>query len=234
MTDERDLVVLLNEDGTERSTATKLAAHQPPGRLHLAFSVFLFDAQGRVLLQRRADGKALFAHYGDCLKELGQEPKALFTPTPKVPGLDGRKMSKSYGNAINLSDPPDVIREKCKSMFTDPTRIRRSDPGHPDTCNLFAFHRLLSPPELAAKVDRECRAAEIGCVDDKKLLAEQIIAFLEPLQKRRAELTGDPGELLRLLRSGSERARERAHETMTAVRVALGLDYDRLLAARPA
>jgi tryptophanyl-tRNA synthetase len=157
------------------------------------------------------------------------EPQALFTPTPKVPGIDGRKMSKSYGNAINLSDPPEEIRRKCMSMFTDPTRIRRTDPGHPETCNLFAFHRLLSPPELALRVERECRAAEIGCVDDKKLIAEQIIAFLEPMQKRRAEALSDPGALLELLRRGSRKARERARETMDLVRGAMGLDYDRLL-----
>ena len=160
------------------------------------------------------------------------EPQALFTRSPRVPGLDGRKMSKSYGNAINLSDPPAVIREKCKAMFTDPTRIRRRDPGHPETCNLFAFHELLSPPELAARVARDCRAATIGCVDDKALLAEQIIAFLEPLQRRRTEALRDPGGLLELLRLGSRRARERAQETLAEVRAALGFDYERLL-SRP-
>ncbi|MFN7940584.1 MAG: tryptophan--tRNA ligase [Thermoanaerobaculia bacterium] len=157
------------------------------------------------------------------------EPKALFTPTPKVPGLDGRKMSKSYGNAINLSDSPEEIRAKCMSMFTDPTRIKRSDPGHPDSCNLFAFHRLLSPPDVRDRVDRECRAAAIGCVEDKKLLAEQIIAFLAPLQRRREQLLSDPRGLLDLLVEGSRRARERAAETMAQVRAAIGLDYDRLL-----
>ena len=161
------------------------------------------------------------------------EPQALFTPTPRVPGIDGRKMSKSYGNAINLSDPPATIREKCLQMFTDPTRILRKDPGHPESCNLFAFHRLLSPPELALRVERECRAAEIGCVDDKRLLADKIIAFLEPLQRRRAEALSDPGALLELLRRGSARARERAQETLVMVREALGLDYDRLLKGTP-
>ena len=161
------------------------------------------------------------------------EPQALFTPTPRVPGIDGRKMSKSYGNAINLSDPPATIREKCLQMFTDPTRILRKDPGHPESCNLFAFHRLLSPPELALRVERECRAAEIGCVDDKRLLADQIIAFLEPLQRRRAEALADPAALLELLRRGSARARERAQETLVMVREALGLDYDRLLKGTP-
>ncbi len=163
--------------------------------------------------------------YGDIFPE----PKALFTPTPKVPGLDGRKMSKSYGNAINLSDPPEVVREKCTSMFTDPTRIRRSDPGHPESCNLFAFHRLVSPPEVAARVERDCRAATIGCVDDKKLLAEQLIAFLEPIRRRREELMADRGALLELLVRGSDRARERARDTMDRVRKALGLDYARLV-----
>ena len=162
--------------------------------------------------------------------EVFPEPKALFTPTPKVPGLDGRKMSKSYGNAINLGDGPDEIRAKCMSMFTDPARIKRTDPGRPDVCNLFAFHRLVSPPELAERVDRDCRAAAIGCVDDKKLIAEQIIAFLEPIRRRRTELLADPGGLLELLREGSRRARERAGETMALVRGALGMDYEKLLA----
>jgi tryptophanyl-tRNA synthetase len=160
------------------------------------------------------------------------EPQALFTPTARVPGIDGRKMSKSYGNAINLSDSPDEIRAKCKSMFTDPTRIRRTDPGHPETCNLFAFHLLVSPRELADDVARRCRAAEIGCVDDKGLIADQLIAFLEPMRRRREELLADHGALLEMLRRGSERARERAGETMAMVRAALGLDYGRLLAER--
>jgi tryptophanyl-tRNA synthetase len=165
-------------------------------------------------------------------REVFPEPQALFTPTPRVPGLDGRKMSKSYGNAINLSDPPDEIRRKCMEMFTDPTRVRKKDPGHPETCNLFEFHRLLSPPEVRDRVERDCRAALIGCVEDKRLLAEQLIAFLEPFQRRRAELLRDAGGLLALLREGSRKARERARETLDQVRDALGMDYDRLLAAR--
>ena len=138
-------------------------------------------------------------------------------------------MSKSYDNAINLSDPPTVVRQKCMTMFTDPTRVRKSDPGHPESCNLFEFHKLLSPPELAARVERDCRAATIGCVEDKKLLAEEIVGLLEPIQQRRTELLRERGALLSLLRDGSARARERAQETMAQVRGALGLDYDRLL-----
>lgn len=153
------------------------------------------------------------------------EPKALFTPTPKVPGLDGRKMSKSYGNTINLADTPDEIRAKCKTMFTDPTRIRRSDPGHPDTCNLFYFHRLVSPPGVQERVARECRLAQIGCVDDKKLLADQLIAFIDPIRAKREALISDKGELMNLLRKGSEAARERAAETMDLVKSSMSLDY---------
>jgi tryptophanyl-tRNA synthetase len=160
--------------------------------------------------------------------EVFPEPQALFAPTPRVPGLDGRKMSKSYGNAINLADTPDEIRAKCATMFTDPQRVRRRDPGHPETCNLFAFHQLVSPPDLQERVARDCRAAEIGCVDDKKLIAERIIALLEPIRKRREELMGDRGELLAIVRRGTERARERARATMAAVRAAIGLDYARL------
>src|SRR6266567_2106306 len=103
------------------------------------------------------------------------EPQALFTPTPKVPGLDGRKMSKSYGNTIPLTGSADEIRTLVMTMFTDPERIRRKDPGRPDVCNLFQFHKLFSNEETIARVDHECRTAQIGCVDDKKLLAEIMI-----------------------------------------------------------
>ncbi|HYO12564.1 MAG TPA: tryptophan--tRNA ligase [Thermoanaerobaculia bacterium] len=155
------------------------------------------------------------------------EPQALFTPTPKVPGIDGRKMSKSYGNAINLSDPPEVIREKCKQMFTDPQRLTRKDPGRPEVCNLYEFHKLMSPADVQERVAHQCRAAEIGCVDDKKLLAEIIIEYLEPMRKRRAELDRDT--VYDILVEGSKKARERAGETMELVRGAIGLDYRKVL-----
>ncbi|MCH7666432.1 MAG: tryptophan--tRNA ligase [Acidobacteria bacterium] len=154
------------------------------------------------------------------------EPKALFTPTPKVPGVDGRKMSKSYGNAIDLADTPDQIRAKCRSMFTDPTRLRRTDAGHPETCNLFAFHELVSSPEIKERVARECRLAQIGCVDDKELIADQLIAFLDPIRRRREAFAADRGELLNILRKGSEQARERAADTMARVRAGMRLDYE--------
>jgi tryptophanyl-tRNA synthetase len=157
--------------------------------------------------------------------EVFPEPQALFTPTPRVPGLDGRKMSKSYGNAIELADSPDEIRRKCSEMFTDPTRLRRSDPGHPETCNLFAFHQLVSSPEQQEEVANECRSAAIGCVDDKKLLAERLIEFLRPLRERREAYLEDKGEMLRILERGSAEARERAAETMRAVRSAMALEY---------
>ena len=157
------------------------------------------------------------------------EPQALFTPTPKVPGVDGRKMSKSYGNTIDLADPPDEIRRKCRSMFTDPQRVRRKDPGHPEICNLYQFHRLISPPQLQEKVARECRLAQIGCVDDKRLIADQLLEFLTPIRERREQLIKDPDTLLDILRHGSQRARERGGETMERVRSAMSINYSELL-----
>ncbi len=164
--------------------------------------------------------------YGDVFPE----PKALFTPTPKVPGLDGRKMSKSYGNSIQLADTEEEIRQKTATMFTDPTRVLRKDPGHPESCNLFDFHKLVSPPELQDKVARECRLAQIGCVDDKKLLADRLIEYLTPIRERREALIADRDTLLDIVSEGSRRARERAGETLEAVRSAMGFDYRKLLA----
>ncbi len=162
--------------------------------------------------------------------EVFPEPKALFTPTPKVPGLDGRKMSKSYGNSIQLCDSEEEIRRKASSMFTDPTRIRRTDPGHPESCNLYDFHRLVSPPELQEKVARECRLAQIGCVDDKKLIADRLIEYLTPIRERREALIADRDTLLDIVGEGSRKARERAQETLDQVRSAMGFDYQKLLA----
>ena len=159
--------------------------------------------------------------------EVFPEPRALFTPTPKVPGIDGRKMSKSYGNAINLSDPADVVLQKCKQMFTDPQRLTRKDPGRPEVCNLYEFHKLLSPAGVQERVYHQCRAAEIGCVDDKKLLAEIINGVLEPMRERRRELDRDT--VYDILLDGSNRARETAGETMQRVREAIALDYGKLL-----
>jgi len=160
--------------------------------------------------------------YGE---EVFPEPKALFTPTPRVPGIDGRKMSKSYGNAINLSDPPEVVRQKCMEMFTDPQRQRRSDPGRPEVCNLYEFHKLMSPADVQERVAVQCRAAEIGCVDDKRLLADIMNAYLQPMRERRERLAGDRDALLDVLVEGSRKARESAQETMEQVRAAMGLDY---------
>ena len=162
--------------------------------------------------------------------EVFPEPKALFTPTPKVPGIDGRKMSKSYGNAINLSDSPEAIRDKCKQMFTDPQRQMRKDPGRPEVCNLYEFHKLVSPADVQERVAVQCRAAEIGCVDDKKLLAQILIDYLEPMRNRRAALDRDT--VFDILVEGSRKARERAEETLDLVRSAMTLDYRKLVGRR--
>src|SRR5947207_3080276 len=119
--------------------------------------------------------------YGDVFPE----PQPLFTATPIVPGLDGQKMSKSYNNTIPLTASADEVRALVMTMFTDPNRIRRKDPGNPDICNLFQFHKLFSDEATIGRVDRECRTAMIGCVDDKKLLAEIMIEKLRPIRARR-------------------------------------------------
>jgi len=126
--------------------------------------------------------------YGDVFPE----PKALATTSPKVPGLDGRKMSKSYGNTIPLTAEADDIRALVMTMFTDPNRLRRKDPGNPDICNLFHFHKLFSDEETTARVDHDCRTAQIGCVDDKKMIAEIIVEALRPMREKRQEIDRDP------------------------------------------
>ena len=159
--------------------------------------------------------------YGDVFPE----PQALFTETPKVPGLDARKMSKSYNNTIGLTASADEIRALVMTMFTDPNRLRRKDPGNPDICNLFQFHKLFSDDATIARVDHECRTAQIGCVDDKKLLAEIMIEQLRPIREKREQIDANPSYVWDVLREGNRKARERAGETLELVRAAMKIDY---------
>ena len=158
--------------------------------------------------------------YGDVFPE----PKALFTPTPKVNGIDGRKMSKSYNNTIGITEAADSVRDKVMAMVTDPARARRQDPGNPDNCNLFPFHELFSPPPEVEVVDRECRTATRGCVDCKKHLIGNLNAALEPFRQKRAELLAASSDVVRdVLHAGDTLARGVAEETMEKVRAAVKL-----------
>jgi len=151
------------------------------------------------------------------------EPEVILTETPKLLGTDRRKMSKSYGNAIFLSDPPDIVAAKVATMITDPQRMRKSDPGNPDVCNVYDFHKLYSPPEVVADVNRRCRTADIGCVECKKLMAGHLNAFLEPIRERRRFYLERPGLVEEIITAGSDTARQTACRTLEEVRAAIKL-----------
>jgi tryptophanyl-tRNA synthetase len=147
------------------------------------------------------------------------EPKVLLTPSPKLPGTDGRKMSKSYGNTILMSDPEPVVRQKLKTMVTDPARIRRTDKGDPDKCPVGDLHKVFSTPETMAKVYDGCRSAGIGCIECKSWAADALMRILQPIQERRASMT-EP-QAIEILNEGSRRAAIRADQTMVQVREAM-------------
>lgn len=157
------------------------------------------------------------------VEPLFPEPETLLTATPRLPGTDGRKMSKSYGNAIYLSDPPQVVAERVSGMMTDPARKRRSDRGNPDVCPVFDFHKIFSPPEVIERVNRECRTAEIGCVDCKRLMAGHLNQFLDLIRERRKPLEKFPAQVWEILESGTEKARQQSEATMAEVRAAMNL-----------
>jgi len=154
------------------------------------------------------------------------EPEALLTEVPKLTGTDGRKMSKSYNNCIYLSDTPEEISRKVRGMITDTQRPYKKDPGEPDRCLAFPFHRLNLPLEKLEEITVECRAARLGCVDCKKMLAEALLANLAPLQARRRYYVDHPGEVQEILHHGNERARATARRTMAEVRAAIAFDLD--------
>ena len=153
------------------------------------------------------------------------EPKTLLTEVPRVPGTDGRKMSKSYGNAVFLKDPPDVVRQKLKPMVTDPARKRRTDPGNPDICPVFDLHKAFSSKETQEWAAQGCRTAGIGCLDCKGKLIDHLLQRLEGIHARRPEFAARPDTVWDILRAGSGRAREVARATMEQVRSAMKIAY---------
>jgi tryptophanyl-tRNA synthetase len=150
--------------------------------------------------------------YGDTFPE----PQSLLTEFAVLPGLDGRKMSKSYGNCIYMSDAAEEIREKVRTMYTDPKKIRKDDPGHPDACPVYAYHVAYAPGGTA-EVKVECEAGRLGCVAHKTDLADILIEALAPIHERRAELAADPGYVDQVLARGAERARGKTSATMDLV-----------------
>jgi tryptophanyl-tRNA synthetase len=155
-----------------------------------------------------------------------EEPQPLLTPAAKLPGTDGRKMSKSYNNFILLSDPEDVIRQKLKTMVTDPARVRRNDPGNPEICPVGDLHKIFSDPPTIAKVWQGCRSAGIGCIECKGWAADALIRKVAPLQQRRKKYEDNPRKVWDILTAGSRKAAAAAEATMRLVRDAMGMSKD--------
>jgi len=178
------------------------------------------DQQAHVELTREIARRFnQFYKLGD--QDVLPEPQVLLTPSPKLPGTDGRKMSKSYGNTIQLTDPEPVVRQKLKTMVTDPARVRRTDPGDPDKCPVGDLHKVFSTPETMAKVYDGCRSAGIGCIECKSWAADALVQVLQPIQERRAAFT--ESKTIEILEDGSRRAQARAEQTMVQVRAAMQL-----------
>ncbi len=151
-------------------------------------------------------------------RDVFPEPQPRLTKTPRLLGLDRRKMSKSYGNAIMLSDDEATIRKRVSSMITDPLRPRKTDPGHPDDCNVYAFHGLMSKKERVAEIHRDCTSAGLGCTDCKGEMAQRLIEFFKPVMEKRRELLEKPAVVDEIIAAGNERARKVAAATMAEVR----------------
>jgi tryptophanyl-tRNA synthetase len=180
------------------------------------------DQQAHVELTREIARRFNFLYPKD--PAVLPEPDVLLTPSPKLPGTDGRKMSKSYGNTIQMTDPEPVVRQKLKTMVTDPARVRRTDPGDPDKCPVGDLHKVFSTAETLANVYEGCRSAGIGCIQCKGWAADALVEVLAPIQQRRASFTEE--QVKQILKDGSDRAEDRAEQTMVAVRSAMRLSAD--------
>ncbi|APZ42875.1 tryptophan--tRNA ligase [Acidihalobacter ferrooxydans] len=182
----------------------------------------LLDSQQNISL---GDRERLFGYLEGGGRIILPEPQPLLTQASKMPGLDGRKMSKSYANTIALRDKPADVEQKIRTMPTDPARVRRTDPGEPENCPVWQLHQIYSDDSTQAWVQEGCRSAGIGCIDCKRPVIESVLAEIKPFQERAAEYESDPALVRNVLNEGTQAAREEAEETMDEVRRAMGLVY---------
>jgi len=159
-------------------------------------------------------------------KTVFPEPQTLLTPAKKLPGTDGRKMSKSYNNSILMADPEPVVRQKLKTMVTDPARVRRTDKGNPDVCPVGDLHKIFSSKDTMARVNEGCRSAGIGCIECKGWAADALVQLLNPMQDKRKKYEDNPKLAWDILEAGTERARKTAGETMADVRASMGMSLE--------
>jgi tryptophanyl-tRNA synthetase len=188
----------------------------------LAKAHALLDGNSRLTL---ADHERLLGYLEGTGRAILPEPDALLTATPKVTGLDGRKMSKSYGNTIGLREDPDTVTRKLKTMQTDPARVRRTDPGDPEKCPVWDLHKLMSPPDIQAWAANGCRTAGIGCLECKKPVIDRIVEEIAGMRQRAQEYEDNPDLVRGIIAEGCEKARRVAGETMGDVKQAMGLTY---------
>lgn len=173
----------------------------------------------------KGDRERLFGYLEGGGREILVEPESLLTETPKMPGLDGQKMSKSYENTIGLREPLDQVEKKIRTMPTDPARVRRSDPGTPEKCPVWEFHKVYSDQKTQDWSYQGCTTAGIGCLECKKPVIDSVIAELEPIQQRAREYEEDPEAVRGIIQEGCDSARDEARETVEEVRQAMGLQY---------
>ena len=185
---------------------------------------------GRALLENQHnitlnDRERLFGYLEGSGKIILPEPQPLLTPASKMPGLDGQKMSKSYGNTIGLREDPESVRQKLKTMPTDPARVRRTDPGDPEKCPVWQFHQVYSGDDVRQWVQEGCRSAGIGCLDCKQPVIEAVLREQAPIHERAAQFNENPNLVRNLVEEGCEAARDEARKVIEEVRAVMGLEY---------
>ncbi|WP_456379785.1 tryptophan--tRNA ligase [Thiolapillus sp.] len=188
----------------------------------LAAARALLESQQNINL---SDRDRLFGYLEGGGKVILPEPQALLTKAPRMPGLDGQKMSKSYDNTIPLDAKPEQVEQQLRTMPTDPARVRRTDPGDPAKCPVWEFHKVYSDDTVKSWVKEGCRSASIGCIECKQPVIDAVLAELKPMQERAAEYASDPGLVRNIINEGCEKARDEARDTMDEVRHVMSLEY---------